>query len=143
MDLQKIKTLLDFVGRSRVSELTVSDADTTVIIRNPVREAAANPERLTVAQATPSTAEPEKLDDQAQGQLVRASTAGIVHQSNSPGSAPMVAEGDQVEVGQALCIVEAMKVFTTISTPLGGIVKRIFFEDGQEVSFGDPLVEIG
>jgi acetyl-CoA carboxylase biotin carboxyl carrier protein len=142
MDLHKIKTLLDFVGRSRVSELTVSDADTTVVIRNPVREVAANPERPTAAQSTPSTDDPVKLDEQVQAQLVRASTSGIVHQSNSPGSAPMVAEGDEVEVGQALCIVEAMKVFTTISTPFDGIVKRIFFEDGQEVSFGDPLVEI-
>lgn len=55
----------------------------------------------------------------------------------------MVAAGEPVEVGQALCIVEAMKVFTTISAPFGGIVKRVFFEDGQEVAFGDPLVEIG
>ena len=142
MDLQKIKTLLDFVGRSRVSELTVSDADTTIVIRNPVRDAAANQEIATAAQAL-STDEPARLDDRPQTQLVRASTSGIVHRSNSPGSAPIVAEGDAVEVGQALCIVEAMKVFTTISAPFGGIVTRIFFEDGQEVAFGDPLVEIG
>ncbi|MBV7520520.1 acetyl-CoA carboxylase biotin carboxyl carrier protein subunit [Ensifer sp. ENS12] len=141
MDLQKIKTLLDFVGRSRVSELTVSDADTTVVIRNPAR--VANLEIPTTVQATPSTVESPRLDDQPQTQLVRASTSGIVHQSTSPGSAPMVAAGEPVEVGQALCIVEAMKVFTTISAPFGGIVKRIFFEDGQEVAFGDPLVEIG
>ncbi|WDZ79370.1 acetyl-CoA carboxylase biotin carboxyl carrier protein subunit (plasmid) [Ensifer adhaerens] len=143
MDLQKIKTLLDFVGRSRVSELTVSDAETTVVIRNPVRETGANQGTATAVQATPSTVDAARLDDHPQTQIVRASTSGIVHRSNSPGSAPLVAAGDPVEVGQALCIVEAMKVFTTISTPFGGIVKRVFFEDGQEVSFGDALVEIG
>jgi len=138
MDLQKIKTLLDFVGRSRVSELAVSDADTTVVIRKPVRDAAVNQEIPTAV-----AGEPARLDDRPQTQLVRASTSGIVHRSNSPGSAPIVAEGDAVDVGQALCIVEAMKVFTTISAPFGGIVTRIFFENGQEVASGDPLVEIG
>lgn len=143
MDLQKIKMLLDFVGRSCVSELTISDAETTVVIRNPARQAAVSLEISAPVRAEPSAAEPARLDDQAQGQLVRASSLGIVHQSSTPGSAPIVTEGNQVEVGQTLCIVEAMKVFTTISTLFGGIVKRIFFEDGQEVAFGDPLVEIG
>ncbi|QHG75046.1 hypothetical protein DQW09_31925 (plasmid) [Ensifer adhaerens] len=113
--MQKIKTLLDFVGRSCVSELTVSDADTTVVIRNPARQAAVSLEISAPVRAKPSAAEPARLNDQAQGQLVRASTAGIVHQSSGPGSTPIVTEGSQVEVGQALCIVEAMKVFTTIS----------------------------
>lgn len=143
MDLQKIKTLLDFVGRSRVSELTVSDADTTVVIRNPAREAAAKVDIPTPEGGELSTVKPASLDDQPPTQLVRASTSGIVHQSNSPGAAPIVVVGDQVEVGQALCIVEAMKVFTTVSAPFAGVVKRVFFDDGQEVAFGDPLVEIG
>jgi acetyl-CoA carboxylase biotin carboxyl carrier protein len=143
MDLHKIKTLLDFVGRSRVSELTVSEAGTTVVIRNPSRAAAGGQEAAALHSEEHSQNEPIVIEDQAQSQLVRTCLTGIVHQSHSPGTAPLVAVGDLVEVGQALCIVEAMKVFTTVPTPFGGVVKRIFFEDGQEVGFGDPLVEIG
>lgn len=136
MDLEKIKTLLDFVGRSRVSELTVSEAGTTVVVRNSSRTAAAGHE--------PVAAEPFHAEAGGQNEtgLVRSAMAGVLHQAASPGAAPLVAVGDAVEAGQALCIVEAMKVFTTVSAPFGGTVKRIFFEDGQDVGFGDPLVEI-
>lgn len=140
MDLEKIKTLLDFVGRSRVSELTVSEAGTTVVIRNPSRMAAAGHEP--VAAEPFQAAAPAEAGGQNETGLVRSAMAGVLHQAASPGAAPLVAVGDAVEAGQALCIVEAMKVFTTVSAPFGGTVKRIFFEDGQDVGFGDPLVEI-
>lgn len=140
MDLEKIKTLLDFVGRSRVSELTVSEAGTTVVVRNSSRTAAAGHEP--VAAEPFHAAAPAEAGGQNETGRVRSAMAGVLHQAASPGAAPLVAVGDVVEIGQALCIVEAMKVFTTVSAPFGGTVKRIFFEDGQDVGFGDPLVEI-
>ncbi|UDF32303.1 UNVERIFIED_ORG: acetyl-CoA carboxylase biotin carboxyl carrier protein (plasmid) [Roseateles sp. XES5] len=145
MDLEKIKTLLDFVGRSHVSELTVSEAGTTIVIRNACRTASMDPTTPTLElPASPASTpiEPARHKDTADAQLVRSAIAGVLHQAASPGSAPLVAVGDLVEMGQALCIVEAMKVFTTVSAPFGGTVKRIFFADGQDVGFGDPLVEI-
>lgn len=142
MDLHKIKTLLDFVGRSRVSELTVSEAGTTVIIRNSAREPVVE-QAVPQRSEEPFLTEPAAVEDPAQSRLVHASLTGVVHQSHSPGVAPLIAVGDVVEVGQALCIVEAMKVFTTVASPFAGVVKRICFEDGREVGFGDPLVEIG
>lgn len=142
MDLEKIKTLLDFVGRSRVSELTVSEAGTTVIIRNPSRTAAAGHEPVAAESRGIQAASPAQAGGQNEERLVRSAMAGVLHQAATPGAAPLVAFGDTVEAGQALCIVEAMKVFTTVSAPFAGTVKRIFFEDGQDISFGDPLVEI-
>ena len=138
MDLQKIKTLLDFVGRSGVSELTVSEAGTTIIVRNP--PTSSQPTPATQWESARIAPAPEEQSDRS---YVHAPLSGVVHQSNSPGAAPLVAAGDAIEAGQALCIVEAMKVFTTVPAPFSGVVKRIFFEDGQEVNFGDPLVEIG
>lgn len=139
MDLQKIKTLLDFVGRSGVSELTVSEAGTTIIVRNPPASSQPTP----ATQWDSARIAPAAPEGQPDRSYVHAPLSGVVHQSNSPGAAPLVAAGDAIEAGQALCIVEAMKVFTTVPAPFSGVVKRIFFEDGQEVSFGDPLVEIG
>ncbi|WP_411036871.1 acetyl-CoA carboxylase biotin carboxyl carrier protein [Shinella sp. BYT-45] len=142
MDLEKIKSLLDFVGRSRVSELTVSEAGTTVVIRNPLQPAASGDEPASGGPQASATVAPGEKNEQADDRLVRSAIAGVLHRSASPGAAPLIAVGDPVEIGQALCIVEAMKVFTTVSAPFGGTVKRIFFEDGQDVGFGDPLVEI-
>lgn len=141
MDLQKIKMLLDFVGRSRIAELRVSEAGTTVIVRKaPIGPAAVSAATQPQWQSAPAVLKASQVP--AGNPHVRAPLSGMVHQSNSPGAAPLVAEGDPVETGQPLCIVEAMKVFTMVSAPFGGVVKRIFFEDGQEVNFGDPLVEI-
>lgn len=145
MDLEKIKTLLEFAGRSPVSELTVREAGTTIIIRNHPRKAGTERAQLapepSSSPAAPSS-EPVQRSNQTDARLVRSAVAGVIHQAASPGAAPLIAVGDLVEVGQALCIVEAMKVFTTVSASFGGAVKRIFFEDGQDVGFGDPLVEI-
>ena len=144
MDLEKIKTLLDFVGRSRISELTVSEAGTTVVIRNssPTAETGHAPAVPSPASPVSAPAEPAGRNHEADKRLVRSALAGVLHQAASPGAAPLIALGDRVEAGQALCIVEAMKVFTTVSAPFGGTVKRIFFEDGQDVGFGDPIAEI-
>lgn len=145
MDLETIKTLLDFVGRSDISELRVSDAGTTVVIRNsskvdPARYAPATPEPQAPHAAT--TTESTKHDNSADARIVRSAMAGVLHEAANPGAAPLIAVGDSIEAGQVICIVEAMKVFTTVSAPFGGTVKRIFFEDGQDVGLGDPLVEI-
>lgn len=145
MDLEKIKTLLDFVGRSRVSELTVSQAGTTIVIRNPPHAASIehiSPASELPASSVPTPVEATRQNDEVDARLVRSAIAGVLHHAANPGSAPLIAVGDTVEAGQALCIVEAMKVFTTVSAPFGGTVKRIFFEDGQDIGFGDPLVEI-
>lgn len=143
MDLQKIKTLLDFVGRSQVSELTVSQDGTTVIIRNRNsggEVVGASMQELADGQAAEAGIPTAAGSDAG---LVCSPVSGVVHQSNSPAAAPLVSLGDRVEAGQGLCIVEAMKVFTTVPAPFGGIIKRIYFEDGQEIGFGQPLVEIG
>lgn len=138
MDLQKIKTLLDYVGRSKVAELTVTQDGTTVVIRNaPGGEAAsAVPAARSVnSEATPAAA--------SSGQTVlRSPVAGVVHQSSNPGAAPLVKTGDRVEAGQGLCVLEAMKVFTTVPSPVSGVIGRILFEDGADVEAGQPLVEI-
>jgi len=146
MDLEKIKTLLDFVGQSRVSQLTVSEAGTTVVIRNNSRMADCGPSPGAIelrALPVSATGAPATRDDETDGGgFVRSVVDGVVHQAASPGAVPLIAVGDTVEASQALCIVEAMKVFTTVSAPFGGTITRIFFEDGQDIGFGDLLVEI-
>ncbi|QND44863.1 acetyl-CoA carboxylase biotin carboxyl carrier protein subunit (plasmid) [Rhizobium lusitanum] len=141
MDLQKIKTLIEFVGRSRISELVVSQDGTTVRISNGTsRQATAarqQPARSPVVKAAVST------DGDKAGQMVVAPVFGLLHRSPSPGAPPFVKLGDVVEAGQSLCIIEAMKVFNTVSAHKTGPILRILADDGQEVEAGQPLMEIG
>jgi acetyl-CoA carboxylase biotin carboxyl carrier protein len=146
MDLETIRTLIEFVGRSRVSELMVGEDGIIVRISNSLsKRASSGPvlkrSRQQVAAATDrgDTAQSQT----ARGQTVVAPVFGVLHRSPNPGAPAFVEVGNVVEVGQNLCIVEAMKVFNTVSAQKAGPITRIFADDGQEVEAGQPLMEIG
>ncbi|MGV1826686.1 acetyl-CoA carboxylase biotin carboxyl carrier protein [Agrobacterium vitis] len=143
MDLDKIKTLIDFVGQSRISQLSVTDSGTTVRISH-----YAHPQNAAViaSDVVPDSivnAIPESLITIEQAaDTVRAPTFGVFHRAPHPGEKPFVDIGDEVESGQSLFIVEAMKVFNTVTTDRAGKIVRVLVEDGQEVDAGQPVLEI-
>ncbi|NTI63932.1 acetyl-CoA carboxylase biotin carboxyl carrier protein subunit [Agrobacterium rhizogenes] len=147
MDLQKIKTLIEFVGRSHISELVVSQDGTTVRISNGISRQATATEDLTVARQQPARSPVVKDAVAGEGDkgglMVVVPVFGLLHRSPSPGAPPFVKVGDVVEAGQSLCIIEAMKVFNTVSAHKTGPILRILADDGQEVDAGQPLMEIG
>jgi acetyl-CoA carboxylase biotin carboxyl carrier protein len=132
MDLDKIKTLIDFVGQSRVSELSVSEHGTTI------RLVHFSPQHEAADAMTPHVIEGSDTG----AYTVSAPAFGIFHRASSPSAKPFVSIGDQIEIGQSLFIIEAMKVFNTITAERGGRVVGIVAQDGQEVDAGQPLLEI-
>ena len=146
MDLETIRTLIEFVGRSRISELTVSEDGTTVRIFNELSKstpADTTQGRSRQAEATAADKSHEAKSQPSGGQTVKAPVFGVLHRSPNPGAPAFVEVGDVVEAGQSLCIVEAMKVFNTVSAHKAGQITRIFANDGEEVEAGQPLMEIG
>lgn len=147
MDLQKIKTLIEFVGRSHISELVVSQDGTTVRISNGISRQATAAEDSAVVRQQPARSPVVKDAVAGEGDkgglMVVAPVFGLLHRSPSPGAPPFVKVGDVVEAGQSLCIIEAMKVFNTVSAHKTGPILRILADDGQEVDAGQPLMEIG
>ncbi|APG95080.1 biotin carboxyl carrier protein of acetyl-CoA carboxylase (plasmid) [Sinorhizobium americanum] len=146
MDLETIKTLIDFVGRSRVSELTVSEHGTTVRISAGLAKRTSpvpipNGRRDRIVEVTPADGGEIARGDSSR--MVKAPVFGVLHRSPNPGAPAFVEVGDVVGVGQNLCIVEAMKVFNTVSAHRAGPITRILAGDGQEVEAGQPLMEIG
>jgi acetyl-CoA carboxylase biotin carboxyl carrier protein len=67
---------------------------------------------------------------------------GTFYRAASPGAKPFVEIGDSVEVGDTLCIIEAMKLMNEIESDKSGVVKQVLIENGQPVEFGQPLVVI-
>ncbi|MCF1494984.1 biotin/lipoyl-binding protein [Agrobacterium vitis] len=137
MDLDKIKTLIDFVGQSRISELSVTENGTTVRITHTAQaqDASAIGTKDGVAEGANSSA-------LSSADTVSAPVFGIFHRAPNPGANPFVSVGDSVDVGQSLFIVEAMKVFNTVTAERAGKVVRLLVEDGQEVDAGQPVLEI-
>ena len=95
--------------------------------------------------AVQSVVAPTSVDVTAQpssAQTIDAPMAGICYLASDSDSAPFISVGDTVEVGQTICIIEAMKVMTSITATKAGTVKAILIEDGTSVSAGVALIEV-
>ena len=92
------------------------------------------------SQVTPAPSVPQA---ESEGHVVKSPMVGTFYRSASPGAKPFVEIGDEVEVGDPLCIIEAMKLMNEIETDRAGVVKAILIENGQPVEYGQALVVIG
>ncbi|MCV9962554.1 acetyl-CoA carboxylase biotin carboxyl carrier protein subunit [Pararhizobium sp. BT-229] len=139
MDLSKIKTLIDFVGQSTITELTVTEKDTTVRIFRTCPSSGG----MTSSDAPPVASIPAEISAPDTASIpVHAPIFGVLHAAPAPGENAFIRAGDTVEAGQTLFIVEAMKVFNPIVASRAGRVLSITAIDGSEVEAGDILAEI-
>ena len=147
MDLRKLKTLIDLVAESGISELEVTEGDGKVrIVKQPPQVLAA-PMAMPQLQAMPAAgAAPAAADAAPQlpaGHVVTSPMVGTFYRAPSPGAAPFVNVGDTVKEGQTVCIIEAMKLLNEIECDKAGVIKEILVENGQAVEYGQPLFVIG
>ncbi|MDF7679286.1 acetyl-CoA carboxylase biotin carboxyl carrier protein [Enterobacteriaceae bacterium ESL0689] len=152
MDIRKIKKLIELVEESGISELEISEGEESVRISRtapvasyPVmQQAYAAPVApvQTPAAAAPATPAAEAEKAEISGHMVRSPMVGTFYRTPSPDAKAFVEVGQKVEVGDTLCIVEAMKMMNQIETDKAGVVKAILIENGQPVEFDEPLVVI-
>jgi acetyl-CoA carboxylase biotin carboxyl carrier protein len=148
MDLRKLKTLIDLVSESNVSELEITEAEGKVrIVKGggaviqqytqavqqmpmaPQSSQGVAPELAPVAVAAPVET----------GHTVKSPMVGTLYRSASPGAKSFVEVGDTVKEGETLCIIEAMKILNEIESDKAGTVRRILVDNGQAVEYGQPL----
>lgn len=146
MDVSKIKVLIEFVGRSNITELTVTEKDTTVRIFRSFQSGTDGAD-IAASEApahagTPAQAKNEDIGRASSLATVVAPIFGVLHAAPAPGEDAFVKLGDDVEAGQTLFIIEAMKVFNTITAPCAGRIIRLIDADGVEVEAGDVLAEV-
>ena len=147
MDLRKLKTLIDLVSDSNVSELEITEAEGKVRIvkggYGPAQVAApvmAAPATAPVA-AAPVAAAPVPAEAPA-GHAVKSPMVGTFYRSSSPGAKPFVEVGDAIKEGDTICIIEAMKILNEIEADKTGTVTKIMCENGQAVEYGQSLFMI-
>ena len=151
MDLRKLKTLIDLVSESNISELEIAEADGKVrivkgsavqpmaYVTAPMQTLQAMPMAAPLASAEPAEAPPSP---DAGWHVVCSPMVGTFYRSASPGSEPFADVGTSVKEGQAICIIEAMKIMNEIESDQAGTVRKIFCENGQAVEFGQPLFAV-
>ena len=156
MDLRKLKTLIDLVAESDISELEVTEGESKVRI---VKGATASHSQVVMmpppaaapvapapaAVAAPAAAAPAEAPaaPSPSGHVVKSPMVGTFYRASAPGAAPFVEIGTAVKQGETICIIEAMKLLNEIEADASGVIKEILVENGQPVEFGQPLFIIG
>ena len=149
MDLRKLKTLIDLVSESNVSELEITEADGKVRIVKagaaPVVMMQAAPQAAQAVAAAPAAVEavpvvPAPIVEA--GHVVTSPMVGTFYRASSPGAKSFAEVGDVVKEGQAVCIIEAMKIVNEIEADKDGVISKILVENGQPVEYGQPLFVI-
>jgi acetyl-CoA carboxylase biotin carboxyl carrier protein len=145
MDLRKLKTLIDLVSDSNISELEITEAEGKVRIVKGAVGGSTSAHTLAYAPgpalaAAPLAAAPAvTVEAPPEGKVVKSPMVGTFYRSASPGAKAFVELGDPIKNGQAVCIIEAMKIMNEIEADTEGKVLRILCENGQAVEFGQPL----
>lgn len=155
MDLRKLKTLIDLVSESGISELEVTEGEGKVrIVKNAppvyVQPATAYAPQysqpapvMSGAIDAPAAAAAAPVAAAPQGHVVTSPMVGTFYRAPSPGAEAFVQVGDTVKEGQTICIIEAMKLLNEIESDKSGVVKEILVENGQAVEYGQPLFVVG
>ncbi len=157
MDLRKLKTLIDLVSESNVTELEITEAEGTVRIvkgggtvqyaQNYAPAMNMQPmQGMPMQVAGPASgieAAPIPAAEAAPaGHNVKSPMVGTFYRASSPGAKSFVEIGDIVKVGDTVCIIEAMKILNEIEADMSGTVSQILCENGQAVEYGQPMLVI-
>jgi acetyl-CoA carboxylase biotin carboxyl carrier protein len=151
MDLRKLKKLIDLVQESGIAELEITEGEERVRIASggavsltPLAAAAPAAAAAPVAAApAPATATAPVPAPAAEGHVVKAPMVGTFYRAPAPDAKPFVEVGDTVKEGQAICVIEAMKLMNEIEADASGVIKAILVENGQPVEYGQALFIIG
>jgi acetyl-CoA carboxylase biotin carboxyl carrier protein len=152
MDIRKIKKLIELLEESGIAEIEIKEGEEALrISRMPTGTAAAHhplppmampmaaPLAAPVQAATPRPADVAAAKAKANEHVITAPMVGTFYGAPSPGAKPFIEIGDEIKVGQVLCIIEAMKMMNQIESDKAGRVTSIMARNGDPVEFGQPL----
>jgi len=152
MDIRKVKKLIELLDESGLAEIEIIEGEDSVRISRtsagfvppapiyaPPVQAAVPPPSSAAPAAAPAA--PDVVDE-SDGFEVTAPMVGSFYSSATPGTAPFVQVGDQVNEGDTLCIIEAMKMMNQIEAEVSGTIKSIRVQNGDPVEYGQILFVI-
>jgi acetyl-CoA carboxylase biotin carboxyl carrier protein len=151
MDLRKLKTLIDLVAESDISELEVTEGESKVRIVKATAHSAQNqvvmmpsaavaaPAAAPAVAAAPLAAPAAVPEAAPTGHIVKSPMVGTFYRASAPGAPAFVDIGSVVKEGDTLCIIEAMKLLNEIDADASGTIRQILVENGQAVEYGQPL----
>lgn len=147
MDIRKVKKLIELLEESSIDELEICEGEESVrICRHQTPPTGQQVYQVPTAAPIPSSdnraAEEPKTEAAPTGHQLRSPMVGTFYRSPAPGASSFVEVGQKVQVGDVLCIVEAMKMMNQIEADKSGVIDAILVENGEPVEFDQPLIRI-
>jgi len=146
MDIRKVKKLIELLEESGVAEIEIKEGEESVRISRGMTQAAAPMQTFAPAAPAPvhleaaaPAVEAAPAKAEVKGHQVKSPMVGTMYLAPSPGASNFVSVGDKINVGDTLCIVEAMKMMNQIDSDVSGTLKAILINDGEPVEFDEPL----
>ena len=155
MDIKQIQELIKFVSRSGVNEVSIEQKEFKITIKTnqaptyvtaslppaqmPMQQQAAVNTPAAPAAETKSAPAEALTDDTSKFITVKSPMIGTFYRSSSPDKPSFVNVGDEVKVGQVVCIIEAMKLFNEIESEISGKIVKVLVEDASPVEYDQPL----
>jgi acetyl-CoA carboxylase biotin carboxyl carrier protein len=160
LSLSEIRSLIELISDKQFNEFELERGNLKLrlskgVIKTPIRQeptgiaeqslpavsaAVAQPQHFAIPPVTASEPAPAKEEENLH--TLTSPIVGTFYRSATPTAKPFVAVGDRVEPGTVLCIIEAMKLMNEIQADAGGVIAKIFVENGQPVEYGQALFGI-
>ena len=147
MDLRKIRKLIEIFHATELTEIEIHEGEESIRLTRGARglpEVVHQPVQG-VEPVPAKSLEDIQIDEEEESEhfIVRAPMVGTFFLAPSPDQEPFVKVGDKIQKGEALCLIEAMKIFNQIESEYEGTIMNILKEDGEPVEYGEPLFFIG
>ena len=151
MDIKEIQSLIKFVARSGASEVKLETDDIKITIRTGVAgsggettyiqqiPAAVTPAAPVSAAPAPTEAASAKKEEDSKLVTIKSPIIGTFYRKPSPDKPSFVEVGDNINVGDVLCVIEAMKLFNDIESEISGKIVKVLVDDSSPVEFDQPL----
>lgn len=137
-NIEEIKEIINLFTKSNLSELIIENGENKIVLKKGDNIVYSVPKEDSSISEKIAKVDTEKIEKE-EGVFITAPLVGVFYRSPAPGAPPFVEEGDLVEPGQTVCIIEAMKLMNEIKSHVRGRIKKILVENGEAVEFGQKL----
>lgn len=153
MDIRKIRKLIELLEETGIAEIEIKEGEESLRLTRQYPHRPSETQHMTVAsqpvkhvventESMTPVAEPKSAQQASQGHHVYSPMVGTLYLASSPDAKPFVSVGQVVNVGDTLCIIEAMKMFNEVEADRQGIIEAILVKNGAPVEYDQPLFVI-
>ena len=134
MDTDKIKTIMNLFEDSHISRMNIQDGDLNITLEKDFIQTEIKSVQENIL---------ENKKEELENYIVKSPLVGTYYQASGENQEPYIKIGDKVNIGDTLCIIEAMKVMNEIKSEINGTVLDIKVKNGETVEYDQPLIVIG